>query len=120
MMKVEGTDQKAIDAVLAADTERTALLEEERKLKPLAAENSNEGLAASERLIEIYNRLKAIGAYSAEHRSPSNFTHMISYFYQMSKLNISLFVIDLVVGGTQSCSDLGWLAVFSRNDADAN
>jgi ATP-binding cassette subfamily F protein 1 len=67
--EVEGTDQKAIDAVLAADTERTALLEEERKLKPLSVENTDEGLAANERLIEIYNRLKAIGAYSAEHRA---------------------------------------------------
>lgn len=67
--EIEGTDTTALNAVLEADTERLALLKEEETLKELAKENTEEGNEASERLISIYERLKEIGAYSAEARA---------------------------------------------------
>lgn len=62
--EVEGADTPALQAVLDADAERTALLEEEARLKPLSQSDvdSEEVRAAGERLIEVYKRLKAIGA----------------------------------------------------------
>jgi ATPase subunit of ABC transporter with duplicated ATPase domains len=38
-------------------------------LKPISEENTDEGLAAHDRLREIYTRLRAIGAQTAEARA---------------------------------------------------
>jgi len=67
--EVEGTDQLAIDAVVTADEERTALLAELDKLVGISEDNTDEGIAAHERVIEIHKRLRAIGAHSAEARA---------------------------------------------------
>jgi ATPase subunit of ABC transporter with duplicated ATPase domains len=67
--EVTGDETIALDAVLSADEERIRLLKEEAELKPISQENSDRALKASERLIEVYDRLKAISAYSAEARA---------------------------------------------------
>jgi len=67
--EVEGTDQLAIDAVVTADEERTALLAELDKLVGISEDNTEEGIAAHDRVIEIHKRLRAIGAHSAEARA---------------------------------------------------
>jgi len=67
--EIEGTEQLAIDAVVEADAERLALLKELAELQPKTDENSDEGLAAHERVIDIHKRLRAIGAHSAEARA---------------------------------------------------
>jgi ATPase subunit of ABC transporter with duplicated ATPase domains len=67
--EIEGTDQTALSAVIEADVERKTLLAEEEKLKPISAENTEEGLAANDRLVEIWSRLRAIGAHTAEARA---------------------------------------------------
>lgn len=38
-------------------------------MKPISAENTEEGLAANDRLVEIWSRLRAIGAHTAEARA---------------------------------------------------
>ncbi len=58
----------ALDAVLEADQERLKLLAEEKDLKKVSSENSEEGFKANERLMEVYKRLKEINAFSAEGR----------------------------------------------------
>lgn len=61
--EVVADQTKAIDSVLKADTKRTALLEEEKKLM----EEANKGNTKStERLKEVYDELNAIGADAAE------------------------------------------------------
>jgi ATPase subunit of ABC transporter with duplicated ATPase domains len=67
--EVQADETTALNSVLLADEERTALLAEEARLKPISEENSDAGLAAGTRLIEVYNRLKQINAYSAEARA---------------------------------------------------
>jgi len=67
--EVEGTDEIALNAVVSADSERLELLAELDKLQKISEENTEEGLAAHERLIEIHKRLRAIGAHSAEARA---------------------------------------------------
>lgn len=67
--EVVGDETIALDAVLSADEERILLLKEEAELKPISQENSTRALKANERLIEVYDRLKAINAYSAEARA---------------------------------------------------
>jgi ATP-binding cassette subfamily F protein 1 len=67
--EIEGTDEIAVDAVLRADAEREALLAEEKSLKTLSEELTDEGQAAADRLIEVYKRLRAIGSHTAEARA---------------------------------------------------
>jgi len=67
--EVEGTEQIALDAVVTADVERLELLEELEKLQKISEENTDEGLAAHDRVIDIHKRLRAIGAHSAEARA---------------------------------------------------
>jgi len=67
--EIEGTEQIALDAVVEADVERMQLLAELDKLQKIAEENTEEGMAAHERVIEIHKRLRAIGAHSAEARA---------------------------------------------------
>jgi len=67
--EVEGTEQIALDAVVTADVERLNLLEELKTLQKISEDNTDEGLAAHERVIEIHKRLRAIGAHSAEARA---------------------------------------------------
>jgi len=67
--EIEGTDQIALDAVVEADVERKSLLKELEELTPLSEENTDEGIKAHERVIEIHKRLRAIGAHSAEARA---------------------------------------------------
>lgn len=67
--EIEGTDQLAIDAVVSADVERADLLKELEQLQPISEQNTEEGMHAHERLIEIHKRLRAIGAHSAEARA---------------------------------------------------
>jgi len=67
--EIEGTDKSALLSVLESDVERMNLIEEEERLKPLSKENSDEGLAAEERILEVYERLRTIQAYSAENRA---------------------------------------------------
>jgi len=55
--EIEGTDQIALDAVVEADVERLNLLKELEELNPLSEENTEEGLRAHERVIEIHKRL---------------------------------------------------------------
>lgn len=61
--EVVAEEASAVDVVLKADTKRTALLEELEKL-----ENSPDAstVAGQERIQEVYDELKAIGADSAE------------------------------------------------------
>ncbi len=54
--------------MLEADQERLQLLAEEKELKKVSAENTDEGFKANDRLMEVYKRLKEINAYSAEGR----------------------------------------------------
>ncbi|XP_057669894.1 ATP-binding cassette sub-family F member 1 [Diorhabda carinulata] len=61
--EVVADDKSAVETVLAADTKRTELLAECKKLETAA--NSGD-LEIQERLNEVYNELKAIGADSAE------------------------------------------------------
>lgn len=64
--EVVAEDASAVEVVLKADTKRTTLLEELKKLE----ESPEAGtLAGQERLKEIYDELKAIGADSAEPRA---------------------------------------------------
>jgi len=67
--EVEGTSKNALQAVLESDVERIKLLQEKDTLEPLSKENSDEGVKAQERLLEVYEKLKEIGAYNAEHRA---------------------------------------------------
>jgi ATPase subunit of ABC transporter with duplicated ATPase domains len=67
--EIEGTDQIALDAVVSADVERLELLAELEKLLKISEDNTDEGLAAHDRVIEIHKRLRAIGAHSAEARA---------------------------------------------------
>jgi len=70
--EADGTDELAIDSVLAADVKRTALLEEKTKLE---AELQNESISDADakanntRLEEVYSELKAIGADAAPARA---------------------------------------------------
>jgi len=73
---VEGDDNSALQWVLRADVERTALLEDEQKL--LAVQHGNADAATLEELqgvnvelalIECYERMEAIGVNSAETRA---------------------------------------------------
>lgn len=64
--EVLAEDISAVEVVLKADTKRTSLLDELKKLE----ESPEAGtLAGQERLKEIYEELKAIGADSAEPRA---------------------------------------------------
>lgn len=67
--EIEGTEQTALEAVIEADAERKALLEEQAKLELISDNNDEEGMAAHDRLIEVYQRLRAIGAHTAEARA---------------------------------------------------
>lgn len=64
--EVVADETSAVDTVLKADVKRTALLEECKKLEE-AVEGGN--LTLQDRLQEVYNELKAIGADSAEPRA---------------------------------------------------
>lgn len=64
--EVVADDNSAVDTVLKADVKRTSLLEEVTKLEK-SIENGN--LSDQDRLSEVYNELKAIGADSAEPRA---------------------------------------------------
>ncbi|XP_034234871.1 ATP-binding cassette sub-family F member 1 [Thrips palmi] len=61
--EVVAEDASAVDVVLKADTKRTALLEE---LEKLEASPEAGTVSGQERIKEIYDELKAIGADSAE------------------------------------------------------
>lgn len=63
--EVQGDEKSALQTVIEADTERLRLLAEEKRL--LESDNVDTG----DRLREIYNRLDAIEAYSAEGRASS-------------------------------------------------
>lgn len=66
--EVVADDNTAVDSVLRADTKRLALLEECKKLEDLQ-EKGNMSTEVQERLKEVYEELKAIGADSAEPRA---------------------------------------------------
>lgn len=64
--EVRADDTPAIEAVLSADTQRSKLLAEEKRL----VEESEAGNDAnSDRLKQVYIELEAIGAASAEARA---------------------------------------------------
>jgi len=69
--EIEGTDQIALDAVVEADEERMSLMKELETLTPLSEKNTEEGLKAHERVIDVHKRLRTIGAHSAEARASS-------------------------------------------------
>ncbi|XP_066994272.2 ATP-binding cassette sub-family F member 1 [Anabrus simplex] len=64
--EVVADDHSAVETVLMADTKRTSLLEE---LKKLEAEQEKGNMEVQSRLKEVYEELKAIGADSAEPRA---------------------------------------------------
>lgn len=64
--EIVADDLTAVESVLKADVKRTELLEECKKLEE-ATQNGN--LEVQDRLNEVYNELKAIGADSAEPRA---------------------------------------------------
>jgi len=67
--EVVADDTKAVDAVLRADKERTALLEEEEELSELLEEenlSAKDQKHAMERISAVGEELKAIGAHAAE------------------------------------------------------
>ncbi|KAL1138819.1 hypothetical protein AAG570_008881 [Ranatra chinensis] len=64
--EVVADDLTAVESVLKADTKRTALLEE---CKSLESQQEKGDMAVQERLKEVYEELKAIGADSAEPRA---------------------------------------------------
>ncbi|KAK7094429.1 ATP-binding cassette sub-family F member 1-like [Littorina saxatilis] len=66
--EVKADTTKAIDSVLKADTKRLALLEEEKKLTKLVNQGNTEDVV-QDRLKEVYEELRAIGADSAESRA---------------------------------------------------
>jgi ATP-binding cassette subfamily F protein 1 len=63
--EVGADERSALQTVLDADEKRTALLEEARELEA-AAEKGKGGTATTERLQEVYEELRAIGADQAE------------------------------------------------------
>lgn len=67
--EAEASERTALQSVLDADVKRTALFEEEAKLKVLSELNTDAGAKAADRLIEVYAELRAINAYSAEARA---------------------------------------------------
>jgi ATP-binding cassette subfamily F protein 1 len=67
--EAEASDRSALLSVLDADTKRSDLLAEEAALKALSEKNTDGGVKAAERLIEVYAELRAINAYSAEARA---------------------------------------------------
>ncbi|PVD21532.1 hypothetical protein C0Q70_17330 [Pomacea canaliculata] len=64
--EVVADETKSVDAVLKADTKRLELLAEEERLTKLVA-TGDKGI--SEKLKEVYEQLKAIGADAAESRA---------------------------------------------------
>jgi len=67
--EVTADDTKAVDAVLKADKERTALLDEEAELQAVLEEDDvtpEEQKDATERMAAVGEELKAIGAHAAE------------------------------------------------------
>lgn len=66
--EVVADDNTAVESVLRADTKRLALLEECKKLED-QQEKGNTSTEVQERLKEVYEELKAIGADSAEPRA---------------------------------------------------
>jgi len=65
--EMEGSDKTPIECVIESDTERTKLLLEERILKKkLDDDFDNE---AQDRLLVVYDKLKSIGAYTANTRA---------------------------------------------------
>lgn len=58
--EAEASDRSALLSVLDADVKRTELLAEEAQLKVISTENTNAGVKAAERLIEVYAELRAI------------------------------------------------------------
>lgn len=67
--EVEGTEESVLGAVLSADRERTTLLAEEKTLKIIYKQQTDIGSEASERLVEIWTRLRVIGSHTAESRA---------------------------------------------------
>jgi len=67
--EVEGIDETALEAVVRADQERESLLAEEKLLIVKSQENTDEGLEAGDRLLEVYDRLTQIGSRTAESRA---------------------------------------------------
>jgi len=67
--EIEGSSKTALQAVVESDVERMRLLQEEEEKKLISKDNTDEGLAAQERLIQIYDRLRDIRAYTAESRA---------------------------------------------------
>lgn len=72
--EVNGTDELALYVVLRADQEREDLLAEERNLRLLSEESTDEGIEAGGRLIEVYKRLRSIGSHTAEARASAILT----------------------------------------------
>lgn len=64
--EVVADDLTAVESVLKADVKRTELLEECKKLEESAQKGN---LEVQDRLNDVYNELKAIGADSAEPRA---------------------------------------------------
>lgn len=68
--EIAGSETSALAAVIEADTERSRLLQEERMLRRLIDDPQGDAdNAAQERILEVYDQLKQIGAYSAEARA---------------------------------------------------
>ena len=61
--EAEASERSALLSVLDADVKRTELLAEEARLKPLSDQNTDAGVKAAERLIEVYAELRAISTY---------------------------------------------------------
>lgn len=66
--EVNGDETSVIEAVLASDVERDRLLKEEKRLLAMGDEDKEHNTA---RLQQIYGRLEAIDAHSAEARASS-------------------------------------------------
>jgi len=88
--EVDGDDTYAIDAVLAADKERLELLAEEKRLVVLKDSNTEESVQANERLLEIYQRLKQICAYTAVARASAILTGL-QFTEEMKKMQTKQF-----------------------------
>lgn len=92
--------------MLEADQERLQLLAEEKELKKLSTENSDEGFKANERLMEVYKRLKEINAFSAEGR------------YVMTRVSWVTFKLTSIVA--QCLGYFVWFAIHRRDEEDAH
>lgn len=67
--EIEPSDKSPVQYLLESDTQRLYLLQKEKELKELLETIDDEDNTIQDELLDIYQQLKSIGAYSAESRA---------------------------------------------------